>query len=276
MKVGIYTNLHKDKDLSVTRQVISAIESAGERCLLCREAADRISGYPVYSEENRPDFMLSLGGDGTILRVAKYCAESGVPILGVNLGHTGFLAEVEPKEISGLVGTLKRGEFTIEERALISAEAEGKRFLALNDIVLSRDAGSRMLETEVYVGGEFVDKYRCDGFIVSTPTGSTAYSLSAGGPILSPNVAALILTSVNSHSLHSRPIVVSDEAEVRLITGETGTFGLIADGTPVLALGGRSEVRVVKSDKRAAFVRLSGYGFYKRLLFKLNKWSTTD
>ena len=133
-----------------------------------------------------------------------------------------------------------------------------------------------MLVTDVYVNNEFVDSYFCDGFIVSTPTGSTAYSLSAGGPIVSPNVSAFVLTSINSHSLHSRPIVVSENDEIKLVPGKVGSFNLVVDGDTCLMLDDDSVVTVKKFDKEVNFVRLEGHSFYNKLLTKLNKWSVTS
>ncbi|MFR5062813.1 MAG: NAD(+)/NADH kinase [Christensenellales bacterium] len=278
MKVGIFTNLHKDKDLSVTKALLKCLSYRGVSYAVDEELKSKVqaSDYFSLSKPADFDFMLTVGGDGTILRVAKYCARYHIPVAGLNLGFVGFLTEEEPDRVDFLVDALINGQYSLERRTLLSAEAEGKCFFALNDVVVSRDSDSRMLEADVFVNDEFVDRYFCDGYIVSTPTGSTAYSLSAGGPILSPNVAAFILTSINSHSLHSRPIVVSENDEIALRIGGRGSVNLVVDGVSGARLSGGAEIRLKKSDAVVSFVRLSGHGFFNKLLTKLNKWGITS
>lgn len=278
MKAEIYTNIHKDSDLRVTKALLDALKLRGVECRLDRALEGKLAcdGYFDITGSSNADFMLSVGGDGTILRVAEYCALNDIPVAGVNLGYMGFLTEEEPAAADALLDAIIEGKYTLERRALLSVTAQGKTFRALNDAVTARDSGARMLEIEAYVNGEFVDFYRCDGYIVSTPTGSTAYSLSAGGPILSPGVAAFILTPLNSHSLHSRPIVVSDEDEIVLRTDKKSAVSLIVDGERVLGLGGGAEIELKKSDRCVSFVRLKKNGFYNKLLTKLNKWSITE
>lgn len=278
MKVGIFTNLHKDKDLSVTKALLKCLSYRGVSYAVDEELKSKVQASDYFSLHKPADFdfMLTVGGDGTILRVAKYCARYHIPVAGLNLGFVGFLTEEEPDRVDFLVDALINGQYSLERRTLLSAEAEGKCFFALNDVVVSRDSDSRMLEADVFVNDEFVDRYFCDGYIVSTPTGSTAYSLSAGGPILSPNVAAFILTSINSHSLHSRPIVVSENDEIALRIGGRGSVNLVVDGVSGARLSGGAEIRLKKSDAVVSFVRLSGHGFFNKLLTKLNKWGITS
>ena len=276
MKVGIFTNLHKDRELSVTRKLISALRCE-EIDYVLDEGLIGICEGQFFSCEKKlnMDFMLTVGGDGTILRVAKKCAKNNVPIVGINLGHTGFLAEEEPSNIANLLRLLKEKKYYLDKRTLISATINDKTFLALNDVVISRANGSRMLETDVSVNDEFVDRYFCDGYIVSTPTGSTAYSLSAGGAILSPTVDALILTSINSHSLHSRPIVVPNSDQIILKVSNENKADLIIDGVCVERVGGE-KIIIKKAKETAKFVRFYGQTFYEKLLTKLNKWSVTS
>ena len=193
--------------------------------------------------------------------------------MGINLGHVGFLAEEEPDKLGEAIAALTSGNYELESRTLLCAKVNDKSFVALNDAVISRLPQSRILETDVYVNGEFADRYHSDGYIVSTPTGSTAYSLSAGGSILCPGVAAFILTPINSHSLHSRPLVVSENDEVTV--KPYGECSLVVDGIEKLRLRGGDEVKIVKNDVSVKFVRLREHGFYGKLLGKLNKWSVT-
>ncbi len=278
MKVGVFTNLRKDSDLSVTRSLIDILDRRGVEYVLDADMRGKLPSNEYFSVE-KPislDFMITVGGDGTILRIAKYCAETDTPIAGLNLGFVGFLTEEEPDRIDELITALIDGNYEIENRSLIYAQIGGKRFSALNDVVVFRAADSRMAEIDVKINGEFVDRYFCDGFIVSTPTGSTAYSLSAGGPILSPGVAAFSLVSINSHSLHSRPIVVSETDVAELTLCSNGKAELVIDGVACASMNKNDAVVVGKAEKPVSFVRLDGHGFYKKLLTKLNKWSTTE
>ncbi len=276
MKVGIYTNPGKDKDLSVTKRLLAYLNKKGVEYTVEESIRNEVESLRYFSLSvgEELDFMITVGGDGTILRIAKYCATYNIPIAGLNLGYVGFLAEGELDNLEGFVDALLESRYKLESRSLLCASVGGADFLALNDAVLSRAFDSKMLVTDVFVNGEFVDSYFCDGFIVSTPTGSTAYSLSAGGPIVSPNVSAFVLTSINSHSLHSRPIVVSEMDEIKLIPGKKGAFNLVIDGD-ICADVGNESVTVKKFDKEVRFVRLEGHSFYNKLLTKLNKWSVT-
>ena len=275
MKIAVYTNEYKDKNLAVTREIVSAFSSCGAYCAVTDELKGKIDGTEFFSLANPQgfDFMITAGGDGTVLKVAKACAEYGVPVMGINLGHVGFLAEEEPDKLGEAIAALTSGNYELENRTLLCAKVNDKSFVALNDAVISRLPQSRILETDVYVNGEFADRYHSDGYIVSTPTGSTAYSLSAGGSILCPGVAAFILTPINSHSLHSRPLVVSENDEVTV--KPHGECSLVVDGIEKLRLRGGDEVKIVKNDVSVKFVRLREHGFYGKLLGKLNKWSVT-
>ncbi|MBO5215001.1 MAG: NAD(+)/NADH kinase [Clostridia bacterium] len=275
MTVGIYTNLHKDGDLSVTTALLNELRARKVDYVLDPALKGKVKGS-FFDLEKSPDcdVMITVGGDGTILRIAKYCAVYGVPIAGLNLGYVGFLAEEDPENIREFVDKIIKGDYKLESRSLLNADVNGQSFLALNEVILTREITSRMIETDVFVNDEFVDRFFCDGFIISTPTGSTAYSLSAGGAILSPTVSAFILTSINSHSLHSRPIVVSEKDEITLTA--TCDASLVIDGNVDAEVKKGEMVKVRKYDKEVSFVRFRGHSFYEKLLTKLNKWSFTD
>ena len=184
------------------------------------------------------DFVISMGGDGTFLKAAHYVGNKQIPIMGVNMGRLGFLADVGPSDIESSLKALYAGEFKLEDHAVIQVEADGKTFetcpCALNDIaVLKRDNAS-MISIRTNVNGEYLVTYQADGLIVSTPTGSTAYSLSNGGPIIVPESDILCLTPVAPHSLNIRPIVIRDDAEITL-TVESRSHNFL------IAIDGRSE-----------------------------------
>ena len=277
MKVGIFTNLNKDKDLSITTKLVECLKRNKVSYAFDDSLKGKVDGeFFSIKDKLAVDFMITVGGDGTILRIAKYCAICDVPIVGLNLGYTGFLAEEEPERVEVLISALLSKKFDLDCRSLISVTKGEDSFLALNDAVINREYDARMLEADVYVNDEFVDRYFCDGYIVSTPTGSTAYSLSAGGAILSPSVGAFILTSINSHSLHSRPIVVSENDEIKVAASDRSSANLIIDGAVAVGVRGGECVTVKKAEQTAKFVRLRGKSFYKNLLTKLNKWSVTE
>jgi NAD+ kinase len=186
--------------------------------------------------DKHPNFVLVLGGDGTLLSAARAVAHANVPILAVNLGSLGFLTEVPLSEIFDTLETVDRGNCPVEERSVLdcqlirAGECLMQQF-ALNDVVVNKSAISRLVEFDMLIDGNFAFSYRADGVIVSTPTGSTAYSLAAGGPILMPSVKAFVVTPVCPHSLTHRPLVVKDEATIELLveTGEEEAF-LSIDG----------------------------------------------
>ncbi len=277
MKIGIFTNLYKDSNLTVTKGLVTCLNRYNISYAFEDSLYGKIDGeFFSLNERVALDFMITVGGDGTILRVAKYCAENDVPIVGLNMGHTGFLAEEEPINVDALIVALLSGKFNLDCRSLLRVLKGSEVFYALNDAVVSREFDARMLEADVYVNDEFVDRYFCDGYIISTPTGSTAYSLSAGGAILSPSVQAFILTSINSHSLHSRPIVVSENDVIRVVASQRSSATLVIDGASATTVCCGESVVIEKADIKAKFVRLRGKSFYNKLLTKLNKWSVTE
>lgn len=278
MKVGIYTNIHKDKNLSVTSSLVESFSACGISCYAHSLLADKVRccGYFSETDDVHFDLVLAIGGDGTLLGIAKWCAVKKIPVLGVNLGKLGFLTEAEPEKFDELAKALVNGAYSIEKRTLLSAQADGKRYYALNEIVIARRNVSKMIMIKVEIGGEPVDRYYCDGFIVCTPTGSTAYSLSAGGPVISPTANVFALTPVNSHSMHSRPIVIGDEEQIDItLQARANDAMVIADGKNVCVLPEKKTIRLRKAKNPALFVRLNENGFYERLLRKLNTWSIT-
>jgi NAD+ kinase len=227
--------------------------------------------------EKRPDFVVVLGGDGTLLSVARSVAVTDIPILGVNLGSLGFLTEIRQDEIARALTALDSGRCEISLRRMLHCQVQrGGRCIAnydaLNDIVLNQQAVARITEFEVRVNGLFVSVYKADGLIVSTPTGSTAYSLAAGGPILSPDVPGFVVTPVASHALTNRPLVVQDTAtiEIRLMVTRENAF-LTVDGQLGVPLAEGDVVQCRKSKYQVKLLRLSDRNFFQVLRTKL-KW----
>lgn len=217
--------------------------------------------------------LLVFGGDGTMLDAAVRAARSGAAVLGVNLGNLGFLTQFEtdasPEDIAA---ALSGGE--TESRMLLECRSAAGNFLALNDVVLRSD-GTRPLTVSLFVDGQFADCYRSDGVIVATPTGSTAYSLSAGGPVLAPEVDAVIVNPVCPHTLHSRPIVAGGSSEIVLRLFSEESARLVVDGRDEGGLRASSVIAVRRSQTEARFVKVGESRFYERLLSKMNRWGTT-
>lgn len=263
MKIGIYTNPNKDADGSACRAVMQAAEKYG------------ITAQPFDLKDNY-DFVVSIGGDGTILRIAKHCAKQNMPILGVNKGTVGFLTEVEASDIERSIERLISRDYILERRALLDACLHGEHHYALNDVVISRAGSGRMITMEVHVNDEIIDRFTCDGYIACTPTGSTAYSLSAGGSVIGPNTPVIALTPINPHTLRTRPIVVGSFEKISMKYSGEGRASLFVDGDNVVRLDCGDVVTVTGWDKSALFVRFDSESFYSRLLSKLNSWSAAE
>ena len=262
MKIGVYSNPHKDIDGAVSNAVFDAARSIGMD-------AQR------YTIGNKYDFAVAIGGDGTILRIAKDCVKSETPILGVNLGNVGFLTETEPADIKEALKKLQSRQYMLERRALIDAEFNGTHCYALNDIVI-RARDCHMIGMEVRVNDELIDKFTCDGYIACTPTGSTAYSLSAGGSVIGPNTPVIALTPINPHTLRTRPIIVGSFENILLKNSGGTSAAVYVDGEYNSDLDAGGEVKVTGWDRSALFVRFDKKSFYSRLLDKLNRWSASE
>lgn len=263
MKIGVFSNKQKDPDGSVVDSVSKIIADKG----LKAEPFDFDGHY---------DLVVSIGGDGTILRVAKRCALIGAPILGVNKGTVGFLTEVETDGFEDALDRFIKRDYLLERRALLDATIKDKHFYALNDTVIMRSGGGRMITMEVRVGNELIDKFSCDGYIACTPTGSTAYSLSAGGSVIGPNTPVIALTPINPHTLRTRPIVVGSFENVSMTYSGATPSAVYVDGEFAGEIASGETVSVTGWDQSALFVRLNKQSFYSRLLGKLNSWSAGD
>lgn len=225
---------------------------------------------------DRVDLVLVLGGDGTLLAVADIIGQSGrdVPILGINFGSLGFLTEITRPELFGALAAAVRGDVEHDERMMLCGRTDVSSRVALNDIVLTRTALSRMIDLDVEVGDQFVMSVRCDGLIVATPTGSTAYNLSAGGPIVHPAMDAVVLTPIAPHTLTHRPIVIPAEREVRVraAAGNAGAEIYITfDGQHGFGLREGEQVTLSRQPRPIRLVRAANRNYFEVLRKKL-KW----
>jgi NAD+ kinase len=247
------------------------------RALFDPAAADLLGAHPDQTRDHASmgrecDLAVVVGGDGTLLSAARDLADSGVPLVGINLGRLGFLVDVSPGEIETCLERILDGEFDAEERFLLSAQADGAApYRALNDVVIHKWNTPRMIELETYVDGTFVNLQRSDGIIVSTPTGSTAYALSGGGPLLHPALDAIVLVPICPHTLSNRPLVVagSSRIEIRICGFDQGHARITCDGQTDVALAPESRVVIERAPRPARLLHPRGHDYYKILRAKL-------
>ncbi len=286
MKIGLCQNLDNDADLLGTSKVIDELIDKAElyihekvkseiRKSLGEKITDKINFVSDDILYGKLDILIVLGGDGTILKVArkclKTCTEQSTPILGINLGRVGYMAELELDELSMLCRIIS-GDFTIERRMVMEAECAGKTMFALNEAVVGGSSVFKIVDLVLYCDGKLVNKYRADGLIAATPTGSTAYSLSAGGAIIDPKIEALLLTPICSHSLSAPPLVFSSDSELVIENASLREPKLYisVDGNEPCELSYKECVKIRRSSKSMAFVRLKDGGFYNVLSHKMS------
>ena len=221
------------------------------------------------------DIIITIGGDGTIIRYAKRAAEYGKPLLGINAGRMGYLANIEQSEYN-LLSKLKTGEYTTEERMMlyVTVKENGKiigGYEVMNDAVITSGFISRIIDVQASVDGDAIS-YRADGLIVSTPTGSTAYSMSAGGPIIDPSMNCMCITPICSHALSAKPILINSNKTVRLkaFSKKRTDIYLSVDGRKVANVKPFTEIYVTKSEKSVKLVRINDRSFYKTLSLKFS------
>ncbi len=269
-RAALITNLERDESEKCSEKIKEKLKSHGCK-VVCHYLND-----PPFSHD--ADIYIVVGGDGSMLRAARDASPNGIPIIGVNKGHLGYMTELEEDEIS-LIDKLFEGGYSIDERMMISAEVirDGEvvygKSSALNDIVISNGALSRMVDLELSCNGALVGHYRADGLICSTPTGSTAYSLSAGGPVIDPTLDCVCVTTVSPHSLRVRPLIFSPESvlEIRRRRNTGGELYLTVDGSENFHLESEDMVRVTKSKMTTKLIRIKEYGFFDILANKMSE-----
>ncbi len=273
MKIAVVPNLTKEAAQACTDEVLRILSECGCETVL---KTDLFTAHGVYQERIEDslrscDLFIAIGGDGTIIHTAKLAASMKKPILGVNAGTLGFTAGVERHELS-LLANLVRGEYLEERRLMLEVELTSgdhvQRFYALNDAVLSGEP-SKIIDYQMVLGHRSY-RYRADGFIVATPTGSTAYSLSAGGPVIEPNMDCLVYTPICPHSLFNRSIIFGTKSQLLVdIPENIGRLYLAVDGETPLEVFTKDKLRFFPSDRFARFIRLGGYDFYDVLNQKI-------
>lgn len=277
--IGLVLNRDKPAAWSVAKRLVELIEAKGARAVLEPEEA-RTLGRPdaALPRERFPgaiDLLFVLGGDGTLLGFAREFAPHKIPLLGINVGRLGFLSEAEPDDLPAAVDRVLRGDYYLDERMMLEAEwvRDGEMrgtFLALNDVGVARGSFSRMITITVFVDGVYLSRFSGDGLLVATPTGSTAYSLSAGGPIVVPHLDAILLTPVAPHTLTARPMVLAPQDEVSIrIDAPHGHIGLTVDGQLGVQLEPGDEIRVRRAPHNTVLVKWKERAFFDVVRRKL-------
>ena len=234
--------------------------------------ADDYSKYAKDISEFSTDVLITLGGDGTLLRGQANLSNNEIPLLGINLGTVGFLTELDVKHAFKNLDSILKGEYYKEKRSQLKVSHGKELFTALNEVVIMTEKPAKMLNFEVSVDGEVVEEFRADGLILSTPSGSTAYAMSAGGPIVDPKVGAFVVIPICPYKLGLRPFVVSDKSEIRVKLLKKGKKAVIVmDGQVSEEIDDSEEINFVKSENDVYFIRTTDKYFYQRIKEKLTE-----
>lgn len=277
---GIVANPQKDETKRIIPDLIRWIEARDLSFTLSEDLVPLV-GYeekscPFSDLLSRVEMLIALGGDGTILAAARAIEDNTIPILGVKVGGLGFLADIIPDELPDALERVQRGAYELSERMTLKTTVQGKTCIALNDIVIDKGASPRILNLSLSIGGQFVNTSTADGLILSTPTGSTAYSLSVGGAIVHPRMEAIILSPICPHVLANRPMIISGDEMVEVIIETAhGEVKLTIDGQISFTLRQGDRVVVKKGDHSVRLVRTSNRTYYDVLREKL-KWGVRE
>ena len=280
---ALFGNAYQQSKSAAIQQVLQCLQAHGatirieetyHRFLLGTGLIDNRHGMETFSGQGfEADFAVSMGGDGTLLKTAAQVRDRQIPIVGINMGRLGFLADVGAEDVQTTIDGLYQGDYKVEKRSVIHVETNGERIddyaFALNDVaILKRDTAS-MISIRTTINGEHLTTYQADGLIVSTPTGSTAYSLSNGGPIIVPQTGVLLLTAVAPHSLNVRPIVIPDSAEIELtVSSRSHTFLVAIDGRSSKLPEGTT-LRLTRAPYTVQLVKRSGSRYFSTLREKM-------
>jgi len=278
--IGVIPNWHKKNSSLVVDKITRFFKQRQMKLRVAdKKSADFYSEVSLAEQlkkwHDNLGLIIVVGGDGTILRVARDLACWNVPVLGINLGHKGFLAEIEVEQMERFLQYISNNQYSYQERMmmetrLMRGDQELGKYLALNDIVVSRGPFSRIIKVETYVNEDFMESYSGDGVIVSTPTGSTGYSLSAGGPIVNPTMNLFVITPICPHSLYNRSVIINGADTMKLrVDSRLVQVVLTVDGQVRFALEDEDKIIVKKSEQKIKMVCFHDYSFYRMLHQKL-------
>lgn len=270
----IYTNLHKDRNLVMTYRIRDYLTIHGKSCTLWKKDPD-------FCIPQEAECMIVLGGDGTMLQAAWDMKKKNIPLIGVNLGTLGYMTEIEPSCLEEALDQLMEDQFEVESRMMLNGRVYcgnqlGEEDWALNDIVISRSGSLQIIKFNILVNGQFLNDYNADGVIVTTPTGSTGYNLSAGGPIVEPKARLIMITPICPHTLNQRSIILSaeDVIEIEIPQGREGQNQAVEasfDGNHVISMHTGDRIRIVQSEKTTDIIQLNQVSFLEVLHKKMSE-----
>jgi NAD+ kinase len=264
--------------MNVSKVAIVVHDGKPKAVELAKELTEWLGTRDITVDDAEPDLVVSLGGDGTVLRAAREAHACDAPLLAVNLGHLGYLTEVEGGAAQEALERVFDGDFTIEERMMLACDTDPgtgpESFVGLNEVLVERSSRVRLVRLDVRVGGERLATFNADGIIVATPTGSTAYALSAGGPIVSPRAQCLVVVPVSPHMIFSRSVILAPDETVEITVGGSDEreheAAVVLDGAEGSKIGHGGTVVVRRHERPLRLVRLAGPGFLERLRIKLD------
>ena len=281
MTVAIFGYTMKPSTLREVSHIIEFMHQHNVQIILSQELRQelKLREYPEYNESlleqvSHIDFAISVGGDGTFLTTASHIGSNNIPIIGINCGHLGFLADVQTQEVDLILNQLLQGDYLIDERNLLSVTTSGDRRIvspyALNEIAVMKQGLSSMISIDTYVNGEHLNTYEADGLIVATPTGSTAYNLSVGGPLMMPQTKGILLSPIATHSLYVRPLVIPDNWKIDLsIKSRNSNYLISVDGRSQV-MADSNTLHIEKSTFTIKLIQIGNRSFLQSLKNKLN------
>ncbi|NJB36169.1 MULTISPECIES: NAD kinase [Flavobacteriaceae] len=285
MKVAIYGQVLLEEDIPHVVSLLEALKQIGAQFSIEKKFAKKLQTALVVYEhglfdqksglDKTFDMFVSFGGDGTMLRAVTYVQDLGIPVVGVNTGRLGFLSTFKKEEVTKVVTEFLEGNYTIEERSLVALDsasninAFGDLDFALNEITVSRKDTTSMITVETFLDGEYLTSYWADGLIVSTPTGSTGYSLSCGGPVIAPSAKSLVLTPIAPHNLNARPFVIADHTSIRLRVSGREENHLLSLDSRIATIPNGTEIIIRKANFTVKMIEYKAESFLKTLRNKL-------
>lgn len=287
MTIALFGNTMKSETMVEVSHILDFMKRNGVNVLLSQELRQELNirdipafpDSPVQTEgeeaEKEPvDFAVSVGGDGTFLTTASIIGDRNIPILGINCGHLGFLADVQTKDVDQILTQLLEGQYTIEQRSLLRVTCNKENLImapnALNEVAILKQGFSNMISIEVHVNGELLHNYHADGLVISTPTGSTAYNLSVGGPLIVPRTRVFVLSPIATHSLTVRPLVISEDWKIDMkIQSRYGNYMISVDGRSQI-LSDEVQLHIERAPYTVKLVQIGENSFLGSLRTKLN------
>lgn len=281
-RIALIPNLTKNGAYEESLKAIRLLKSFGGKILMTADLSEKYSDNDIVFFESHEvliqkcDAVVTIGGDGTIIHAAKHAANFEKPLLGINMGRLGFVAELEPNELP-MLERLFSGDYNVEKRQMLKvtlkSKSGSKSFFALNDAVISRGSMTKIIDLDVWLKKSYICHYRADGLIVSTPTGSSAYALSAGGPVIEPSMSCILMTPICSHSLFSRPVLFNPSSEilVNAASREDTDLTLTIDGETTIPITADDTVVITTAEIYAELIVLKDKTFYRVLSDKFTE-----